>query len=233
MGRIERMMVMIMSVMVIFWVESSEGGELLCSYCQVAVGEIEKELQASNNNITAAEVEHKLLPLCSNFSFAKRAKCKATISAVVPVILSDLEGQENPLALCGSLTFCNVSQSALCHRCQVGLKAAEAKLRASNASDAQIVAQLLPLCQQLPNASDVSLCVAALRLVGPRVIDLLRSGVSPTNLCGDLHLCIVSHPPPSTDFVSSFDDDRQEEEKGEDGFSSDSSFSSSSSIPIA
>ena len=208
------MMMGVTTMVIVMWMSRSvEGGAVLCSYCQLAVGALEESVDWQN--ITVAEVEAKLLPICSKLStLAKRIKCKGAVTVGVPVILGDLSSKENPLALCGTLTFCSAPQSANCIKCQAAVKGAEVELKHSNATDEEIVDTFLPYCDKIANATEAKLCRLGLQAEGPNMIDQLRDGANPINFCGQFYICDISHPnPPPFSLFGSWDHKEEEEEE--------------------
>ena len=188
-------MVMVVCVGVMQMGRQVEAGAVLCSYCQIAIQAIEGAYDWKN--VSASEVENMLLPLCKNLStFAKRAKCKGAINIGVPRILADLASNENPLALCGTLTLCDIKQSGNCVKCQAAVKGAEIELKKSNATDEEVIETFLPYCTKIFNQTEAELCKVGLQAAGPELIDSLRNGVNPLNFCGEFYICDISHPNP-------------------------------------
>ena len=125
------------------------------------------------SKINASYVESQLLPICNNLTtFAKRAKCKAKVTAGVPIALKYLTDlDENPLAVCGQLRFCNVTQSANCDKCRLAVKGAEIELKKSNATTQEVIDTFLPLCNKITDPDETKLCKLALESAGPEIID--------------------------------------------------------------
>ena len=185
-------------------IEECMAGEMLCSYCQIAVDEIEKEAKGANITQVTAIVKAKLLPLCSKVPKAKRLACKLGLPGFIHKVVTQLVDQQESYSVCSEMTLCNLTESPRCKLCLTSISTLRVTLHLKNISSDQLLHLLLHECHNLINSThpdEILLCQTVIEAAGPSIIDQLLYGV-PYNLCAAISVC-PKHSPPSLDLLGS------------------------------
>jgi hypothetical protein len=189
----------------------SSGGPVLCSYCQIAIGAVEKDL--SDGHITEPQAIDKLKALCTSLPTPGEVfLCKAAVATKGPHYINELINGEPPLKFCGEIGFCNVTEpppsstpvapptneTKACSACQTVVGIIEDDLKTTNVSVAAIVERLDALCEQhlAPSLLEVRLCKSAVGIVVPRFVKQLQDGEEPLQVCKEILVCRPVGAPP-------------------------------------
>jgi len=188
--------------LVVFFValtsSASASGNLECEGCKWITGKVQKYLE-NNAKITNFTVNLLDNDVCAHFPEKVAAQCDTLVAAYVPQAITSLETKFlDPTFLCTEVAkLCTAMQhfdlasnrvqgDAECNLCT---KAAGyiSSILASNATEAELTADVSKLCNQLP-AKYALLCSFYVNRSGPMIIERIGELIA-SDGCVDLHLC--------------------------------------------
>ena len=165
----------------------------LCTICEFAISEIEKEISA---NSTEAQIIAAVEKVCDVLPSTVKAECKQLIESEGPQIINLLINEGSPKAVCTLLQLCTAAMPAveqpqvggeLCTICEYAITTIEKEL-SNNATEAEIIATVEKICDILPSTVKDE-CKQLVEEEGPQIIQLLVEKADPQTVCSALKLC--------------------------------------------
>lgn len=169
----------------------------LCTICEFAITEIEKEL---SNNSTEAQIIAAVEKVCDILPSTVKDECKQLIEQEGPQIINLLINKADPKTVCTTLRLCTSSvvavpvmqevaqpEGELCTICEFAISTIEKEL-SNNSTEQEVIAAVEKVCDILPS-SVKDQCKQLIEQEGPQIINLLINKADPKTVCTTLRLC--------------------------------------------
>jgi len=169
--------------------------EMLCSVCEMAVKELDNELQQHETNIEQL-ADKACAALPSNYQFI----CKALVSQYLPILINKLTKGMTPQAICTDIKLCpassakaapvsktvlDVRSGPACSFCQMAVQEVD-NLLEQHVTDIEKLADRV--CAVFPPEYRGT-CTALVNDYLPTIINKLTQGLDPHTICTDIKLC--------------------------------------------